>query len=87
MGNRFKDPTLRREYDAVTEMWRTKHRNLFTQQGERRRSPDLGSSLATMFWLGFDGRVMGAGWDAESKRTIGYAHWRAGQDAAKSPND
>ena len=84
MANRFKDKTLRNEYDALTLMYKTKHRNLFLESGDRRRSPNLGSTVATMFWQGFDGVVMGTGWDTESKKTLAYAYWRAGQDAAKA---
>lgn len=80
MSNRFRDPTLRKEYDAVAQMYVTKHRNLFAPNGERSN----GNSVACFFWRGFDGTVMGSGWDAESKKTLAYAYWRAGQDAKAS---
>lgn len=85
MNNRFKDPTMRREYDAAMQMFTTRHRNLFMTNGERRRSPNYGSSLATYFWGGFDGRTEGMFnfGDKASRNTVAYAHWRAGQDAAK----
>ena len=77
MPNRFKDVTMRREYDAAMHMFWSKHRNLFQSTGER----STGSSMASFFWQGYDGKVMGIGWDAASKKMIGYAYWRAGQDA------
>ena len=85
MSNRFKDPTMHREYDAVMGMFETKHRNLFMDNGERRHSPNYGSSLATSFWGGFDGRAEGMFnfGDKASRNTLAYAHWRAGQDAAE----
>lgn len=79
MPNRFKDATMRREYDSVMHMFWTKHRNLFLPNGER----STGSSVSSFFWQGYDGKVMGAGWDAASKKMIGYAYWRAGQDAKR----
>lgn len=82
MANRFSDPTLHREYEAVMQMFATKHRNLFQANGAR----SMGNSIAGMFWRGFDGIVLGGAWDAASKKTLGYAHWRAGQDARKLAN-
>lgn len=82
MTNRFRDPTLRREYEAAMQMFVTKHRNLFQPNGAR----SAGNSVAGMFWRGFDGIVLGGAWDAVSKKTLGYAHWRAGQDARKLEN-
>ena len=85
MANRFKDPGMRREYDGAMLAYNTKHKNLFLPNGERRKSPDLGSSFATFFWGGYDGFTVGM-FNFESKgdrNTIAYAHYRAGQDAAK----
>lgn len=78
MSNRFKDKVMRNEYDAAMLMFVTKHRNLFLPDGSR----CTGNGVASSFWRGFDGVVMGY-WDAASKKTLAYAHWRAGQDAAK----
>lgn len=77
MPNRFRDPTLRKEYAAAAEAYRSKHRNLFLPDGSR----CYGSGMASSFWRGFDGTVLGSGWDAASKKTLSYAYWRAGHDA------
>lgn len=78
MTNRFKDRTLRKEYDAAAFAFQTKHRNLFYPDGSR----CYGSSFASFFWRGFDGICMGK-WDRASKKILAYAYWRAGQDAAR----
>ncbi|GIK74355.1 MAG: hypothetical protein BroJett021_33430 [Chloroflexota bacterium] len=76
MANRFKDPTMRREYDAAVAMFRQEHRNLFANG-----APHRGSSLASQFWHGFNGTSMGAGFtDRASKQTLMYAYWSAGRD-------
>lgn len=76
MSNRFRDPTMRREYDAVVEMFHQEHRNLFHQG-----TPTRGSSLAGQFWHGFNGTSLGAGFtDRASKEMLAYAYWRAGRD-------
>lgn len=83
MPNRFKDKTLRSEYDAAMFQYQTKHRNLFRADGTPAK--DI-STFAHFFWMGFDGgRGMGIGFEAdrESRSTLSYAYWRAGQDAAK----
>lgn len=82
MPNRFKDPTLRKEYDAAIYQFGIKHRNLFRPDG----SPSKDSStFASYFWKGYDGHPgLGIGFDhdRESRSTLSYAYWRAGQDAA-----
>jgi hypothetical protein len=83
MSNRFKDPTMRAQYDGSVTAFRTKHRDLFDGSGVR-RTP--GSSFASAFWQGYDGKVMGNGWDAASKATLAYAYWRAGQDCGARHN-
>ncbi len=81
MTNRFKDPTLRNEYDNATRCFETKHRNLFCSDGSR----SMGNSMASFFWRGFDGTQFGAGFtDAASKKILAYAYYRAGQDCAKA---
>lgn len=80
MPNRFKDPTLRKEYDSVMGMYKAKHRSLFYADGSR----CLGSSMASAFWRGFNGTTFGAGFiDSASRKTLAYACWRAGQDAKR----
>lgn len=78
--NRFKDPTLSRAYLSLTASYFAKDAILFSKAGERATV----NRAAEMFWQGFDGREKEGGWDASSKRTIGYAYWRAGQDARKA---
>ena len=81
MVNRFRDPTMRQQYDAAVRAFGTKHRDLFDANGVR-RAP--GSSFASFFWRGFDGTQLGAGFiDRASRSTLSYAYWRAGQDMRK----
>lgn len=76
MPNRFKDPTMRREYEAAVAMFRQEHRNLFCNG-----SPHRGSALASQFWHGFNGTSLGAGFiDRASKQMVAYAYWCAGRD-------
>lgn len=76
MPNRFRDPTMRREYDATVAMFRQEHRNLFVDG-----KPHRGSTLAGQFWHGFNGTSLGAGFtDRASKKMIAYAYWSAGRD-------
>lgn len=75
--NRFKDPTLSRAYQSLTASYFAKDAILFSKAGERATV----NKAAEMFWQGFDGKEKEGGWDANSKRSIGYAYWRAGQDA------
>ena len=74
---------MRKEYDAAMFAFDTKHKNLFID-GERRQSPNLGSSMATAFWGGYEGMTEGMfNFAAGSKNTLFYAYYRAGQDAKK----
>jgi hypothetical protein len=86
MVNRFRDPTMRQQYDAAVRAYRMKHRDLFDANGNR-RTP--GSSFASFFWRGYDGECA-ARWDRTGRATLSYAYWRAGQDckqeAASSKN-
>jgi hypothetical protein len=80
--NRFRDRTLRKEYDAAMHAHATRHRDLFRPDGSR----NTGSTFASYFWKGFDG-IQGRGLvnfkDRAARETLAYAYWRAGQDAAK----
>ena len=81
MKTPFRNATLRREYEAALLAFSVGHPSLFLPSGERRRSPDLGSSFATYFWGGFDGLTDGIyRMDADSKRRVCYAYYRAGAD-------
>lgn len=77
--NRFKDPVLVKAYESLTASYLMKDKILFLESGER----SVVSKAAELFWQGFDGHEKTGGWDANSKRSIGYAYWRAGQDARK----
>lgn len=80
MSNKFKNLLMRGEYDVTMQAYLTKHRNLFHQDGSRNTL----NSVGMMFWRGFDGTNLGAGFvDAASKNILAYAYWRAGQDASK----
>jgi hypothetical protein len=82
MSNRFRDPTMRQQYDGAMRAYKARHRDLF-----RDGRQFVGSSFANAFWDGFNGRRgPGRGWaaDAASRACIAYAYWRAGQDAAKA---
>ena len=83
MANKFKDKTMREQYDVAVRIFNAKHRDLFYPDGSRCK----GSSLAEMFWKGYEGVWQEANgkpntgvWDRESRKTLGYAYWRAGQD-------
>lgn len=83
--NPFRDPTLRREFDAAVQAYRLRHRDLFID-GKRRSNTDrtIGSSFAQMFWNGYDNIQMGGGFiDAASRQMLGYADYRAGQFCRK----
>lgn len=77
--NRFKDPALVRAYESLTASYLLRDAILFLPSGERATV----SKAAVLFWQGFDGQHKEGGWDADSKRSIVYAYWRAGQDASK----
>ena len=77
--NRFIDRTMREQYDAAVRAYTIRHRDLFRADG----SQNKGSSFASAFWNGFNGTRLGLGYsDRASRETIGYAYFRAGQDAA-----
>lgn len=73
--NRFRSPEMRRLYDAMLEAYRGRTSTLFTPEGKRRCGT---GSMSGYFWRGFDGSLS---WDASSRRMLGYACYRAGQDA------
>lgn len=76
MANRFKDLTMRREYESTIAMFMQEHRNLFGNG-----APHRGSSLASQFWHGFYGTHLGTGFtDRTSKQLVAYAYWSAGRD-------
>jgi hypothetical protein len=77
MANRFKDPALVRAYESLMASYIAKDAILFLPSGERAAS----NKAAELFWSGFNGVEKEGGWDPDSKRSIGYAYWRAGQDA------
>lgn len=79
MANRFRNPVMRREYDALVQAYREGAAILFTKDGRRCR----GNAWATNFWLGFDDHNRDQ-WDRLSRKTLAYAHWRAGQDCQKT---
>ena len=75
MSNRFRDPIMRAQYDAMVSCFRTRHKDLIYPSGARCR----GNVAATAFWGGYD-RVKRPIWDAHSRQTPAYACYRAGQD-------
>lgn len=76
--NPFRDRTMRMAFDDCVRMHGSRHRNLFTPDGRQYR----GNSIASMFWRGYENVTLGE-WDAESKRMMAYAHWRAGRAIAE----
>jgi len=79
MSNKFRDPMLRKCYDAGVTMFQEKHRNLFTD-GE----PSRLNGIAMAFWRGFNAEIPGSGWDRTSKKWPSYAYWCAGRDMRKT---
>lgn len=78
--NPFRERSMKHHFDAAISQWESRHANLFHKDGTR----NMGNSMAGMFWRGFDGVQVGAGFtDRASKETLAYAFWRAGQEAAK----
>lgn len=77
----FKDKFMQTNYDAALVVYQTRHRDLFLPNGDRRRSPNLGSSFAQAFWAGYDGLTVGQ--YRYPKNTLAYAYWKAGKDCAK----
>jgi hypothetical protein len=78
MTNRFRDPAMRRQYDACVASFRIRHPDLIRTSGTRCR----GNGFATYFWRGYDGLTRPV-WDTNSRRTPAYACYRAGQDVRR----
>lgn len=76
--SRFKNPILRRTYDAMRKAYADRHHDLIRADGSR----NLGNGFAGAFWRGFDG-VLAGRWDSASRQTPSYACWCAGRDIAK----
>lgn len=75
--NPFKTDIRRKLYDAMLTAYRERTTSLFARDG----SPRFGTgSMAGYFWRGYDGKLK---WDTGSKRMLGYACYRAGEDARK----
>jgi hypothetical protein len=74
MANRFKNPMLRKQYDACVSCYRKKHRDLVRADG----TPHRGNTIAVSFWRGYEGAKVN--WDAYSRSAPIYAAYRAGQD-------
>jgi hypothetical protein len=75
---------MRREYDGAIRAFEMRARDLFLPDGARPPLGSCASSFATLFWRGYDGVAFGTGWDAVSRKTIGYAIWCAGRDLARA---
>lgn len=75
--NRFKNPTLRKQYDLLVQAFLTGHRDIGTPERRCR-----GNSLATHFWRGYDNTLEGLPYfkDRASRQLPVYAAYRAGQD-------
>jgi len=72
MANRFKNPLLRKQYDACVTCYRNKHRDIVRPDG----NPHRGNAIAVYFWRGYE-RVK-VNWDANSRAAPIYAAYRAG---------
>lgn len=79
-ANPFRNVSMRINFDVLVETYKCGGRVLFAADGRENR----GSSMADMFWRGFYGKTIGAGFtDRASREMLAYAHWRAGQVCAK----
>lgn len=78
MANRFKNPMLRRQYDACISCYRTAHRDLIRADGE----PHRGNNIAVYFWRGYEGVFVN--WDAATRAAPIYAAYCAGRDIRAS---
>ncbi len=77
MPNRFKNKLLRIQYDKAVAAYKSNHHDLFHEDG----STNTMNAVGMNFWRGFNGTQLGAGFtDAESRSTLAYAVYRAGQD-------
>lgn len=81
MPNRFRNPTMRAQYDILVKAYNDKSVHLFHKDGSQKR----GSSIATYFWKGFNDTP--TNWCRESKTWVAYACFRAGQDMAEMEFD
>ncbi|UJJ56691.1 hypothetical protein [Rhodanobacter thiooxydans] len=80
--NRFRDPMLRKQFDALIDAYRRGHPSLLGPDGTKQR----GNAAAQAFWSGFDsGDVCRLYPTPASRRTIAYACFRAGQEATWLP--
>lgn len=71
----FRDAGMLRAYEACVAAYRAKGAAYLAE----------GNSAADMFRRGFTGTHTGV-WDAASRKTLAYAHFRAGQDCARLTN-
>ena len=71
---------LHDQYEAMFSKYHRRHSDLFTPEGK----PHNGAGGCQAFWLGYQCKTFGAGFDAASKKTPAYASWRAGQDIRKA---
>lgn len=78
MTAQFKDPILKRKYDTLRRAYRTASKTLLNADGTQ----FAGTPSADYFWQGFHNLAPNGGWDDTSRRTSGYAAWRAGRDSA-----
>lgn len=76
MANPFRDPVMRRAYASALAHHTIQHRTLF-YEGQPHRL----NGIAGPFWRGYHGE-QAEQWDAAFRRTIAYAYWSAGRDAA-----
>lgn len=77
--NPFKRRRLQAHFAACVAQYKARHRNLFHGDGSR----NMGNVIGSDFWRGFDGDMAGR-WDAESKLSLSYATWKAGQAIARA---
>lgn len=82
MRNPFRQPLLRKQFDACVTCYDNFHRDIRPAPGQRCR----GNSIATMFWRGFDNVATGMrapNWPKGGDGSFAYAAFRAGQEVAK----
>lgn len=79
-ANPFRNSVMRRSHDEAAQAYANRSKVLFLADGARNR----GNAIAGPFWNGFDG-LQADKWDPASRKTLVYAYWRAGQDAARQP--
>lgn len=81
MKNPFKAVPMRNVFDDCVEAFHSRSTLLFHPDGRR----NMGNSIASLFWRGYDGIQIGI-WDAASKQTFAYAQWRAGKACREQEN-